>query len=158
IFSAGEPTGIGGVELAIIEGQIAGLSATDQHQKAARLLHARRRHRRFAATLENAFALRSELRELPKDDTLICRCEDVAFCALARCESWRQAKLYTRCGMGPCQGRICGTATQFLFGWNPESIRPPILSARVESLASTYQDPTDIAMTLSSAPLERQPS
>jgi hypothetical protein len=49
--------------------------------------------------------------------------------------NWRAAKLQTRCGMGACQGRVCGPATQFLFKWNSESVRPPIFPARVESLA-----------------------
>jgi hypothetical protein len=37
--------------------------------------------------------------------------------------------------MGPCQGRICGAATQFLYGWLPESVRPPILPVRFQTLA-----------------------
>jgi NADPH-dependent 2,4-dienoyl-CoA reductase/sulfur reductase-like enzyme len=139
VYCAGEPTGIGGVDLALVEGQIAGLSATGQDHEAKRLLPARARHRRFAAKLESAFALRDELRKIPQEDTLICRCEDVSVGAVKSCTNWREAKLYTRCGMGPCQGRICGAAAQFLFGWNIESIRPPIFAARLESLASTYQ-------------------
>jgi hypothetical protein len=68
---------------------------------------------------------------------VICRCEDVRYSRLQQCGSWRAAKLHTRCGMGPCQGRVCGPATQFLFGWNPESVRPPVFPARVESLAAS---------------------
>ena len=37
-------------------------------------------------------------------------------------------------GMGACQGRICGAATEFLFGWKADSARPPLLSARAGSL------------------------
>jgi hypothetical protein len=37
---------------------------------------------------------------------------------------------------GSMSGAICGPATKFLFDWNPESVRPPIFPARVESLAS----------------------
>ena len=33
---------------------------------------------------------------------------------------WREAKLQTRCGMGACQGRICGPISQQLLGW-PEA-------------------------------------
>jgi hypothetical protein len=39
--------------------------------------------------------------------------------------------------MGPCQGRICGSAVEFLFGWKVESVRPPVLPVRVESLLAT---------------------
>ena len=46
-----------------------------------------------------------------------CRCEDVRYSQLQAQPSWTDAKLLTRCGMGPCQGRICGPAVQTLFGW-----------------------------------------
>jgi hypothetical protein len=36
--------------------------------------------------------------------------------------------------MGPCQGRICGVAVEFLLGWQSESVRPPVLPARVRSM------------------------
>jgi hypothetical protein len=65
----------------------------------------------------------------------VCRCEDVPLSRLRQYTSWRASKLQTRCGMGPCQGRVCGPATQFLFRWNPDSVRPPIFPVRVESLA-----------------------
>ena len=136
VYCAGEPTGIGGVDLAIVEGQIAGLAAAGQPREAERLYPQRARHRAFAAALQRAFALRDELRKLPHDDTLLCRCEDVSFRRVVACQSWREAKLQTRCGMGPCQGRVCGAALQFLRRWNVESIRPPLFVARVESMAT----------------------
>ncbi len=134
IYCAGEPTGVGGVNLAIIEGQIAGFAATRQTGKAQRLLPARARDHKFARALSEAFAVSPELKQLARPGTLVCRCEDVAFDRLAQCRNWREAKLYTRCGMGPCQGRVCGAATEFLFGWSTESVRPPVFEARVESL------------------------
>lgn len=136
IFCAGEPTGIGGVELALIEGQIAGLVAVDRNSEARTLFRAREKHRRFARMLDETFGLRPELRSLPSPQTLVCRCEDVPYSRLQEHSSWRAAKLHTRCGMGPCQGRICGPATQFLFKWNPDSVRPPVFPARVENLAA----------------------
>lgn len=138
IFCAGEATGIGGVDLALVEGQIAGLAATGRTSEAHALLPKRERFRKFARLLDDTFCLRSELRSLPSPDTLICRCEDVPYSRLGAHTSWRSAKLHTRCGMGPCQGRICGPATQFLFKWNPDSVRPPVFPARVEDLA-VYQ-------------------
>ena len=66
----------------------------------------------------------------------MCRCEDVELKRLKEHDGWRSAKLHTRCGMGPCQGRICGPAVDFLLGWKVESVRPPIFPARVESLAA----------------------
>lgn len=137
IYCAGEPTGIGGVDLAVVEGQIAGLAATGKKQKADRLLRVRARHRRFVQALDKTFALRPELKKLSAENTFVCRCEDVRFDDLAQCRSWREAKLYTRCGMGPCQGRVCGPATEFLFAWSADSVRPPVFEARVESLMAT---------------------
>jgi NADPH-dependent 2,4-dienoyl-CoA reductase/sulfur reductase-like enzyme len=135
VFSAGEPTAIGGVESALVEGQIAGLAAAGETASARKLFGKRRRARRFAHLLDRTFRLRPELRSLSSAETIVCRCEDVPYSRLQEHRSWRAAKLQTRCGMGPCQGRVCGPATQFLFQWNPDSVRPPVFPARVESLA-----------------------
>ncbi len=136
VFCAGEPTSVGGVELALIEGQIAGLAAAGRGIEAKALFGNRRKARRFAPLLDRTFRLRPELTSLPSPDTMVCRCEDVSYSRLRQHRSWRAAKLHTRCGMGPCQGRVCGPATQFLFKWNPDSVRPPVFPARVETLAA----------------------
>jgi len=135
VFCAGEPTGIGGVESALVEGQISGLAACGKEPEARELFGQRRKARRFARLLEKTFRLRPELRSLPQLETLVCRCEDVTYTRLRQHTSWRSAKLHTRCGMGPCQGRVCGPAVQFLLNWKPESVRPPVFPVRVESLA-----------------------
>lgn len=135
VYCAGEITGVGGLELALAEGEIAGYAAAGKPDAARRLFPVRAEYRRFAGTLDRAFALRPELRELVKDNTLVCRCEDVRYERLRACANWREAKLHTRCGMGPCQGRICGPSVEYLLGWKPESVRPPVLAARVGSLA-----------------------
>jgi D-hydroxyproline dehydrogenase subunit alpha len=141
VFCAGEPTGIGGAELSLVEGQIAGLAATGRTTEAKKLFREREKARRFAQLLERTFRLRGELRGLPSADTIVCRCEDIPHSRLRPHRSWREAKLYTRCGMGPCQGRVCGPATQFFFGWDPDSIRPPIFPARIENLAASAGRP-----------------
>ena len=135
IFSAGECTGIGGVDSALVQGRIAGYAAAGQFNRARNLFRKRKSVLRFGNSLNRAFALRTELKHLPQPDTTVCRCEDVKFGRLKELGSFRAAKLHTRCGMGPCQGRICGPATNFLFGWRMESIRPPIIPARISSLA-----------------------
>jgi len=135
VFCAGEPAGIGGLELALIEGEIAGLAASGQMADARQLSRQRRKALRFARVLEQTFELSPELQKLARAETIVCRCEDVSYSRLRPYHSWTAAKLQTRCGMGACQGRVCGPATQFLFKWNPDSVRPPIFPARVESLA-----------------------
>ena len=137
IFCAGEGTGIGGVDLALAEGNIAGRAAVGARAPDAQLFAERARWHAFAARLARAFVLRPELRQLCDGSnarTIVCRCEDVSHGELLQHRSWRSAKLHTRCGMGPCQGRICGPASEFLFEWQAESVRPPIFPARVESV------------------------
>lgn len=56
----------------------------------------------------------------PADDTLVCRCEEVTAgrvreMARLGCQGPNQTKFFSRCGMGPCQGRVCGgVVTQLL--------------------------------------------
>ena len=135
VYSAGEATGIGGLDLALVEGEIAGYAAGGKTEAAKARFGTRDAHRAFATALERTFALRDELKELVRDDTLVCRCEDVSFGRVRACAGWREAKLHTRCGMGPCQGRVCGGAVEFLLGWKAESVRPPVFPARIGSLS-----------------------
>jgi hypothetical protein len=144
VFAAGEATGIGGLELSLVEGEIAGLAAAGKRDEAKKLFAVREKQQRFARILNETFALRPELRDQVKSETLVCRCEDVGFGRLKAFDSWRAAKLQTRCGMGPCQGRVCGPAVEFLFGWKAESVRPPIFPVRVESLATEKHRGTEI--------------
>lgn len=139
VFCVGEPTGIGGLDIALLEGEIAGREATGRGDETPKLRRKLRRSQRFAARMERAFALRPELKSLPEGDTIVCRCEDVTHARAGRHSSWRDAKNQTRCGMGPCQGRVCGPATQFLYGWRAESIRPPLYPVRVQTLAAVHQ-------------------
>jgi NADPH-dependent 2,4-dienoyl-CoA reductase/sulfur reductase-like enzyme len=140
VFCAGEPTGIGGLDASLLEGQIAGYVAAGQNQLAQRLFRQRDKQRQFASVLDRTYQVRPELKELAKPKTIVCRCEDVTYGRLKQENSWREAKLYTRCGMGPCQGRVCGPAAQFLFNWNPESTRPPVFPARFESFLITHNN------------------
>jgi D-hydroxyproline dehydrogenase subunit alpha len=126
VFCAGEPTGVAGLDAALVEGEIAGLCAAGAIGKAAALYSRRDRERSFGERLNSAFRLRSALQRLPNDETIVCRCEDVTFARLKDYPSWTEAKLQTRCGMGPCQGRVCGPATATLFGWQATSVRPPL--------------------------------
>ena len=133
VFCAGEPTGIGGVELSLVEGEIAGASAAGG-AAAARIVARRARLRAEASGLAAAFALRPEVLALAAADTIVCRCEDVRLGELDRAWTFRQAKLYTRVGMGPCQARICGTALECLLGWPRDAPRPPLQPVRVGTL------------------------
>jgi NADPH-dependent 2,4-dienoyl-CoA reductase/sulfur reductase-like enzyme len=140
VFSAGEPCGIAGVDVAIAEGQIAGLAAGGHRDETTAedraLAGARARGRRLAAAMDRAFRPRPELAAVARPDTIVCRCEDATLASLSSCASAREAKLSSRAGMGPCQGRVCGPALAFLFGWDSDTVRPPARPALVGNLVA----------------------
>src|SRR5580693_7438114 len=70
VFCAGEPTSIGGVELSLVEGQIAGLAAAGNEEEARMLFDEREESRRFVRVLSRTFCLRRELRSLSFPDTV----------------------------------------------------------------------------------------
>lgn len=129
VFAAGEITGIGGGVLASSEGEIAGLSAANylrddvpdiqptgsrRQPRAARRL---RRARRGAEVLDRAFPLPAGWPQWLSANTISCRCEEVSWREVtdvldAGIVDVRGVKGQTRCGMGWCQGRICGPALQ----------------------------------------------
>ncbi|HEX4562561.1 MAG TPA: FAD-dependent oxidoreductase [Gemmatimonadales bacterium] len=136
VWCAGEPAGVGGVDLALLEGEIAGLDAAGQPVPQS-LQKARDAGRAHARRLDLAFGL--DAVELPPPETIVCRCEDVPCSAFDKSWTMRQAKLYTRAGMGPCQGRVCGAALHAMFGWAPDSVRAPLVPTPVASLISTLE-------------------
>ncbi|RWD19011.1 MAG: FAD-dependent oxidoreductase [Mesorhizobium sp.] len=87
-------------------------------------------------------------------DTVICRCEEItageiAELACSGCAGPNQAKFFTRCGMGLCQGRNCGLTVTELFavasGKSPDevgyySIRSPIRPVKLGALARVETD------------------
>lgn len=118
IFAAGEITGIGGSDLSMAEGVIAGISAAKFVGCNVEVLKAHRKRRakrqRFANALIRAYPIKPGWKSWLKDETIICRCEEVCLSDLKHsinelgATDSRTAKLLTRCGMGLCQGRICG--------------------------------------------------
>ncbi|MGQ5522046.1 FAD-dependent oxidoreductase [Chitinimonas sp. PSY-7] len=134
VLVAGEACGIGGLDKALLEGRMAGLVATGQIAAAKALIPERELHLRFSAHLARYFALSPAVQELADADTMVCRCEDVRHGELLGYSNWREAKLQTRCGMGACQGRICGAACSTLYGWPVTGNRPPLLPTRLGSL------------------------
>jgi D-hydroxyproline dehydrogenase subunit alpha len=131
VYCAGEAVKVGGADAAIVQGRIAGLTAAGRGTEARALFRERSRHAAFEDRMRVAFALRPELSLLADDDTIVCRCEDVAFGSVARCDSAREAKLHTRLGMGACQGRVCGGALSHLRGWSADGARPPLTPTRI---------------------------
>ncbi|WP_250401562.1 FAD/NAD(P)-dependent oxidoreductase [Streptomyces cellostaticus] len=129
VWAAGETTGVGGADLALAEGHIAGrsiaarLRGTAPDPRAWAVAdRARTRLRAFAAALDAVYAPPSDWVDRMTDDTTVCRCEEVgagrvreAVGALGAGDA-RSVKLLTRAGMGWCQGRMCGPAVAGLTG------------------------------------------
>jgi NADPH-dependent 2,4-dienoyl-CoA reductase/sulfur reductase-like enzyme len=126
---AGDGGGIGGWEAATATGRIA---AIDAARRLGRLpqAEAARRAAPHRARLAAALALRPFLDRLyapapevlvPEDDaTIVCRCEEITAgqvreAARLGATGPNQAKAYLRTGMGPCQGRMCGTTVAALI-------------------------------------------
>jgi len=109
VFVAGEATGIGGAEMALVEGELAGACASDLAADVATLRRRRARAASFATILEDLFGRRRGLAALADPDTVLCRCEDVTAGEVdaAGASSMAALKIMTRCGQGPCQGRVC---------------------------------------------------
>lgn len=120
VYVAGETVGVKGAEAASAEGALAGVAIAldaariDAGQAAAEARRPRARRARalrFAALLDD-IADPGDFQRLEQPaDTIACRCEDVSFgqidAALRTAPTANAAKLATRCGMGPCQGRNC---------------------------------------------------
>jgi NADPH-dependent 2,4-dienoyl-CoA reductase/sulfur reductase-like enzyme len=116
VWAAGESTGIGGADLARVEGEIAGRTAAGSPASAA-LGRRRAALRRFAEAMHAVHPVPRFLLETLPDDVLVCRCEEVtAGTVRGAITTWgatdaRSVKLFTRTGMGWCQGRVCGFGT-----------------------------------------------
>ena len=92
----------------------------------------------------------SESFRQPVGDTIACRCEEVTAkqvrdTAKMGCEGPNQMKAFLRCGMGPCQGRLCGlTVTELIAAerkTTPDEVgyyrlRPPVKPITLAELAS----------------------
>lgn len=150
VFTAGELTGIGGVDLALAEGEIAGTAAAGgvPHAGAVR---ERAVFREFAGRLAAAHDIRPGWRSWLDDATTVCRCEDVTAGEIRRAADLTQArglrslKLTTRAGLGICQGRTCGRTVEDLIDGRLErgrTVKRPIATpVRLGELASMERTP-----------------
>jgi D-hydroxyproline dehydrogenase subunit alpha len=136
-FAAGECTGFGGSDKALVEGSIAGLAAVGDLDQAKNLAPMRQRWHAFAQALDHHFALNPVIRQLATTETVVCRCEDVTHGEMQHYTNWTEAKLHTRCGMGACQGRVCGAAASYLYGWQERTPRSPLSPSRIGTWASS---------------------
>jgi NADPH-dependent 2,4-dienoyl-CoA reductase/sulfur reductase-like enzyme len=121
LFVTGDGTGIGGKDVARLEGTLAALGvarmlgqnvASDQIAALRRDLE---RQRRFAAVLDDLFPFSAHLTDLLTGDTVLCRCEEITVGEVRRAAAEgattvSAVRMVTRAGMGRCQGRMCGAS------------------------------------------------
>jgi NADPH-dependent 2,4-dienoyl-CoA reductase/sulfur reductase-like enzyme len=161
VFAAGDGAGIGGALTARAEGAIAGLVAARRlgfargSAAATRLLSLQRTWRRLQrarASLDRLFGLQSGAETWATDETVICRCEEVRLGTIREAVSSGARRLgeikgQTRCGMGPCQGRMCGPfLARYVAATSGEPIeaaghfraRPPVKPVPLEALLDAH--------------------
>ncbi|MEV5241899.1 NAD(P)/FAD-dependent oxidoreductase [Streptomyces cinnamoneus] len=171
LWSAGETGGVGGWQLAAVEGEVAARAAAAHlrprpalaHDGRMRELRRRRdRMRAFADAMAAAHAPGPGWTGWLTDDTDVCRCEEVTAGRIREAvtdlgaRDARTVKLLTRAGMGWCQGRTCGAAVACLAaagtaqGTVPPSAERRPLAVPVP-LGVLGSDPPDTARTTPAA-------
>ena len=122
IAVAGDGAVIGGWEAAVATGQLAALDAAfrlgrlagaDRDFRAEASADALLQARALRPFLDALYVPSQEILAPSEESTIICRCEEVTagslrWAAAIGATGPNQAKAYLRCGMGPCQGRLCG--------------------------------------------------
>ena len=122
LYVAGDGAGIAGAAAAAAHGELVALACARDLGRAGAATHPREQDRlqsqwrsaaRVGRAMAGLMALRSGAVASVAPDSVVCRCEDVTRAeidAAARdgARDMNQLKAWTRCGMGPCQGRSCG--------------------------------------------------
>ena len=151
LYAAGDGAGIAGALPAALAGRIAGRAAAADCGRPVRsiagLQRAHRRSRGFAGAISRLIRVRPGLLDAMTAETVVCRCEDVTRAEIeaaitAGARELNQLKSFTRCGMGPCQGRSCGEAAAELMAQHVGSrnsvgrwtMRPPLQPVPVAAL------------------------
>jgi bacterioferritin-associated ferredoxin len=128
-YVAGDGAGIAGAAAAEDSGTLAGLAAArdlgrfdaKRHRSVAAAARGRReRASRFGGAMASMMQARPGLIDAATPEVVVCRCEEVARGTIeaaiaAGARTLNELKSWTRCGMGPCQGRYCSeTAAELI--------------------------------------------
>jgi NADPH-dependent 2,4-dienoyl-CoA reductase/sulfur reductase-like enzyme len=170
IAIAGDGGGVFGAEAAALSGQIAALDAAaalgripeaERDRRAAPLRAALDRERALRAFLDALYRPDPSVLAPPDDDTIACRCEEVTVGRIRHAVRLgapgpNQLKAFTRCGMGACQGRICGPIVSAVIAaergmpiaeigaYRPRAPYKPITVGAIAGLSAPASDP-DVA-------------
>lgn len=123
LYVAGDGAGVLGGQAALLAGRAAGEAIAADLRGTTPVVRASWtgwRARRFGAAMTRLTATKPTMAAEIPPETIVCRCEDVTRAEIdAACDAGardvNQLKHFTRCGMGPCQGRSCGEAAAELL-------------------------------------------
>lgn len=159
IAVAGDGGGIDGAMAAALSGRLAALDAAcrqgifsqeERGRRSAAIRVALQKHHAIRPLLDTLFPPPPQICAPPDDTTIVCRCEEVSAGDIREAVALgamgpNQLKAFTRCGMGPCQGRMCGlTVAELVAEARGETveetgyyrIRPPIKPVTLGELAA----------------------
>ena len=129
VYIAGDATGISGAFSAVQKGRIAGMAAVrDLNVMSSQKYKAKikseliilKKNENFGKAAVRLMKFRPELIQTITSETIVCRCEDVYRSEIdeaieSGARDMNQLKAWTRCGMGPCQGRTCSEAIEAIL-------------------------------------------
>lgn len=163
---AGDGAGIAGAEAAAERGRLAGLAAlaalgrlsdSERDARARPVRAAIARYDRGRAFLDKLYRPAQQFR-VAGEDAIACRCEEVTGGQIRKAVTTlniagpNQLKSFMRCGMGPCQGRLCGlTVSETIAearGVSPEAVgyyrlRSPVKPITLAELATLNRSETE---------------
>ncbi|WP_019998397.1 FAD/NAD(P)-dependent oxidoreductase [Aureimonas ureilytica] len=167
IAVAGDGAGIAGAEAAAERGRIAALgalealgrlSAAERDRQAEPIRTVIARYDRGRAFLDKLYRPARQFR-VAAEEAIACRCEEVTGGQIRKAVTTlniagpNQLKSFLRCGMGPCQGRLCGlTVSETIAearGVTPEAVgyyrlRAPVKPITLAELATLERSETEI--------------
>ena len=131
-------TGVGGADLALAEGELAGLRGRGRHGVAPALRSRRPQARGLRRNPRGPLRPAARAARPRHADTVLCRCEDVTAGAIDAAvadgaTTMSALKIVTRCGQGPCQGRDLRAARLRAAAGCPSASAPAHRSGRSRS-------------------------
>lgn len=154
VYAVGEITGIAGAKKSFIQGKLAAMSILKKlgkinpgngkkafQKEIQTLISLDHQQDEYAAFLNHLCQVPLSAYAAIPDETIICRCEEITMGTIKKSieqefDTIGSLKKATRCGMGRCQGRICG----------------PVIFDIITAL--TKKNPVNIGSLLSRAPVK----
>jgi bacterioferritin-associated ferredoxin len=149
VYVVGDAGSIMGAAASALDGELAALeiaarlkalAVDDRSRAASRLTDLKQRELAVRPFINEVYHPKEATAHL-SDETILCRCEalrtaEIRDAIRAGASGADQVKAYTRSGMGPCQGRLCGPSVNSLLAREKQvseadagyySIRSPIV-------------------------------